>query len=383
MNNICIIDDSYDLNITKNYSELSIWGNPVIFYPINAAIESGLFDCIYVKTDSNYIKYIVNEKYGRLIETEISEEVEKKANKICYLSSRAVTITGTELKRVYRLWQHNKFAICVKKEQEFIYCKDKNKYITNMDKESLVNLLVLKSQESQMDVQEILIKEQYSLVINNDYDFELALILIKKRHNTQMLTQMITERIKEKYDVFKSRVKLGKRCCLIGHSQLDNWDVDVIFDYKIRNCGIGGISSFQYHDMILSKGILECEDDLYIVMHGTNDIIYEYSFDMIFESIMQTINYIKLRSNKPIIFLKCIHTNGRMDRENKRIDAFNAYIEKELPKDIFLMDVWELDDEYGRLRQQYTNDGLHLNDAGYEKLKLLLENFIIKNNLCD
>ena len=164
---------------------------------------------------------------------------------------------------------------------------------------------------------------------------------------------------------------------------MDNWDIKELCGYKVRNCGIGGISSFQYKEFILSKDLLECNnDDFFIVMHGTNDIIYEYTFEEITESIMETINYIKQQSNKPIIFFKCIHTNGRMDRANYKIDAFNSYISNKLQKDVLLMDVTGLDDEFGNLKQQFTNDGLHLNKGGYRTLKLILEDFIQKHDIC-
>lgn len=382
MNNICVIDDICNLPEQNNYSGLSIWGDPTIFYPINAAIESKLFEKIYLKTDSCYIRYIVAEKFGKLIETKYDDYFEKQHDSVCYLSSRAVMITAAELKRVYAEWKENSIAISVKRSPEFLYHKGEKKYFERINN-VVINLFIIKPNEAKEEIQKILVSDKNSLVINCDNDFELALVLIKKRENAKILKEKIIERIAEKRENFKKNDRSRKTCCLIGHSQLDNWNIRELCGAEVRNCGIGGISSFQYNELILSQKFLECNDDFYIVMHGTNDIVYDYTFEEIFESIMDTVNYIKHRSSKPIIFLKCIHTNGRMDRANQKIDDFNAYISDKLPKDIFLMNVTEMDDEFGNLKQQYTSDGLHLNEYGYAKLEVFLERFIKNQKLCD
>jgi len=192
------------------------------------------------------------------------------------------------------------------------------------------------------------------------------------------MIKQIINRIEEKKGVLKDYTDT-KSCCFVGHSQLDNWNIKKLCGYNVRNCGIGGISSFQYCDLILREELLVCKDDFFIVMHGTNDIVYDYSFEEIFESIMDTRRYIRNVSSAQILFVKCMHTNGRMDRDNKKINALNEYVCSRLPEDVISVGVSALDDAFGNLRQEYTTDGLHLSELGYQIFEGILTNAIKEN----
>lgn len=112
-------------------------------------------------------------------------------------------------------------------------------------------------------------------------------------------------------------------------------------------------------------------------MHGTNDIVKDYSNEEIYESILYTINYIKRqKTNAKILFLSCTHINGRIDRNNKRIDELNNYLYNKLNEEVYWIDTKFLDDEFGNLDRKYTIDGLHLNEGGYQILKDKLEKFL-------
>lgn len=165
--------------------------------------------------------------------------------------------------------------------------------------------------------------------------------------------------------------------CLIGHSQIDNWDVTRINSYKTRNCGIRGISSFEYTEYILKHNILACSENIYIIMHGTNDIVYGYSFEKILESIYNTVEYIrKKKDSSRIYFLQCLHVNGRLDRNNKYIDQLNNYVKTNL-KDIYWISTNTLDDEFGNLKSEYIVDGLHLSKQGYGALLNIIEQEVV------
>lgn len=211
-----------------------------------------------------------------------------------------------------------------------------------------------------------------SVVINTTNDFELALVLKRKEDSRKLLIKDILCRIQEKGNVIQDASN-KEGICLIGHSQIDNWDVTHINSYKTRNCGIKGISSFEYTEHILKRNTLACSEDIYIIMHGTNDIVYDYSFKQILESINNTIQYIKERNNaSKIYFLQCLHVNGRLDRNNKYIDALNDYLKASL-KDVYWISTNNLDDEFGNLKSEYTIDGLHLSEKGYSALKNIIE----------
>lgn len=168
----------------------------------------------------------------------------------------------------------------------------------------------------------------------------------------------------------------------MGHSQLDQWNIQELSGYKVRNCGVSGISSFAYDEKILQKGKLNCEADVFIVMHGTNDIVYDYTLQEITQSIGKTVDYIINHNHQArIIFLSCAHVNGRMDRSNALIDNLNEALQEELRMHVEWMDTSFLDDKYGRLAEGYTKDGLHLNEAGYTVLQKALERRLKECNL--
>ena len=75
--------------------------------------------------------------------------------------------------------------------------------------------------------------------------------------------------------------------CLVGHSQIDFWNIDSIRNHKVRNCGIAGISSLEYYNDFLTKNLLDSSEDIYLVMHGTNDIVYETDLSEIIKNIVE------------------------------------------------------------------------------------------------
>ena len=217
------------------------------------------------------------------------------------------------------------------------------------------------------------VQDKNGAVIRTDNDDELALILKMKRENRPFVLQNIDRIIKDKQKTMCNPIA-DKSVCLVGHSQLDQWKVDNIAGYKVRNCAVSGISSFEYEEQILNHGLLNCQSDCFIVMHGTNDIVWDYTIEEIGLCIKRNIEYIIQRTNAPIIFLSCIHVNGRIDRSNKRIDELNNNLYKKLCHEVEWIDTSFMDDECGKLNSIYTNDGLHISEMGYEALKMEIIN---------
>lgn len=378
MSDVCIINALEDA-AGSDYRCLSIWGKPVIYYSIKTAIDSNLFDKICVYTDSLYVKHIVAELFGQQVICDYDERLELQFANTCRLSGRAVMLTPEGLRKAYNEWDNEKIGISVIARQSFEYCTEERRYVKKDGKIEKINLLEFYNNTCSDSIQEIVFPEDEALVINCANDFELVLPLMKKRNNKNILLKQILNRIEEKKDVFRYHIGT-KSCCFVGHSQLDNWNIKEICGYNVRNCGIGGISSFQYYDLILKEELLSYKADFFVVMHGTNDIVYDYSLEEISESIMNTMNYIRKASDAPILFVKCMHTNGRMDRDNKMINAFNDYVCKRMPGDVIVVDVSAVDDPFGNLKPEYTTDGLHLSELGYQVFEDILTN-VIKENI--
>ena len=217
-----------------------------------------------------------------------------------------------------------------------------------------------------------------SLVVCTKNDFELALVLKKKEQNEKLLLEEIKNRIKEKTEIIT--YGLEHSVCFVGHSQLDYWEIGSLCGMPVRNCAVRGISSFQYQELILKEELLNCNSDIFMVMHGTNDIVYDYSIDQIVKSILESVFYLQKHNPKAIIsFVSCLHTNGRADRSNKKIDQLNTALKPKLEScGVWWIDTVKMDDLFGNLKLEYTKDGLHLSEKGYDVFQILIEQEIEK-----
>ena len=203
----------------------------------------------------------------------------------------------------------------------------------------------------------------------------------KKVENRPFVVNNIKETIRKKHNIFINP-ETGKSICFVGHSQLEQWNIDTLCGYKVRNCAISGITSFEYEDLILKKELLNCNSDVFLVMHGTNDIVWDYSISEIVDSIIGNIEYIRKRNESaPIIYMSCMHVNQRVDRSNDRINELNNALQSALEYRVIWIDTSFMDDENGRMSKRYTTDGLHINKEGYGLMKEEIEKTMKENKL--
>lgn len=382
-NCICYIDCRIDNRLSNDFLTLNIWGKPVYSYSIEAAQQADVFNRIIVVTDSLKIQRGVRERNGIEIQTAFDEKINSKC--ICVLSGRAPLINSMTLKRAYEMFTGGVLYT----NKDSVECDFSNVYsnISFYKKEVLQYINAFSfcgiGREKSNEGKQTFFKldDCEAVVINSINDFELAVVLKKKELNKGILKENILTRIKEKTNELLGTFN-NHSICLVGHSQLDLWPINKLAGLRVRNCGVSGISSFEYYDYILSRNLLNCSADAFIVMHGTNDIVLEYGIDEIADSIYRTINYIKSNNKSAFIyFISCIHVNGRLDRNNHRIDQLNVALHKKLEKEVTWIDTSCMDDEFGDLKINYTIDGLHLSDSGYQVLKKLVEDTMAKENL--
>lgn len=359
----CIIDCRVDRQLDNDFLALNLWGKPLCTYVIEECLKVQNFTDVKVWTDSAYIAKCVHELFPAV---EVLEDCRVEGAMLVSgraafvkakdLSAAVETYEGKGLVSVKECWDYGNDAIS--------FCKMLSHKVIN----------AFRIGHIAAGAQEYLLDETSSCVVNSRNDFELALVLKKKEINAKVLRQSIDKRIEEKTPIM-SKGAGSKELCLVGHSQLDNWKIDRLGDLTVRNCGIAGISSFEYRELILDKDILDCNSELFVVMHGTNDIVYDYSLSEIADSALFTINYIKAKNpSAKIMFVKCLPVNGRMDRSNDKIKKLNAVFEEAIGADVKLINVDCFGDEFGNLAAEYTVDGLHLSDKGYELLeKIILE----------
>lgn len=367
---IGIVDCRVDDSLENDYLTLNLWGKSVFEYPLEEVSKCN-FDKVIVLANTDFVKNAVSNLYGNTVS--IKDEFDYKVykgKKILCVSGRAPLVKSETMKKATNMYRRGIVSTVVETRTVKLPSTLNNISLLGNVHNEEKNVFVLFDGTSE-SVKHIELTPMESVVINSKNDFELALILKKKELNAPILRKQILDRIEEKKPVFASENKNG--ICLIGHSQIDFWGTENIKNHKVRNCGIAGISSKEYYDDILSKNLLNCSEDLYLVMHGTNDIVYELDMSEIVCSIQKTIDYIKERKqNAKIYFLECLTVNGRLDRSNKTVLKLNAELKQSL-KDVTMITTSSLNDEYGLLKSEYTKDGLHLSDKGYEVLKKIVE----------
>ncbi len=352
---------------------LNLIGKPVITYPIKAALESKIFRKVVCLTESPYIKHIVDSEFGNLVAFSSNKDKHNFVDTIMEINGSAIMLSANDIKKALSEYTGGMAysTVRVLKQSSSTFLQQYELLIEECIQPSGV-FLIHENKRLTDNVQAIEMTQEKSCIITSSNDFELALLLKNKENKDKTLKNNIIKRIKEKESIIT-----GSHCSnsitFVGHSQLEDWVISELNGRTIYNCAIRGISSIEYKKYILDRNLLNCSSDTYIVMHGTNDIIYDYSKDEIVNNIKSSFEYIK--ENNPtakIYFIKCIHVNGRLDRSNKSITELNAYFDKNLPEYVVQVDTRELDDEFGNLRVEYTIDGLHISKDGYKKLKEIL-----------
>ena len=110
-------------------------------------------------------------------------------------------------------------------------------------------------------------------------------------------------------------------------------------------------------------------------MFGTNDIVYAgWTKEQILSDIQQVIEKLKaINNNIQLYFLEILPVALRIDRNNVVIRELNAFLKENLKSAIWVALDSRFSDHYGKLNLDYTNDGLHLNEQGYQLLEEIIK----------
>lgn len=209
-----------------------------------------------------------------------------------------------------------------------------------------------------------------SIDIDDRQDFEYFYFILQQRNKEKILLETIKRSILMKKENFKE----VKEIALIGHSIIEYWDIKTLNGKAVNNLGIAGISTKQYSELILDKGLISALPKDVVLMLGTNDIVYKgWSDEKILADINHLISQLKaIRADIEISFLEITPTAFRVDRNNNDIRLLNQYLKDNLSVKWIALDK-AFSDKYGKLDLNYSDDGLHLNAKGYEKLTAILQ----------
>lgn len=183
----------------------------------------------------------------------------------------------------------------------------------------------------------------------------------------------------------KDRYIIPENIVFLGDSITDFYDLDKYYsDNNVVNSGVNGdVCEDILSDMY--NRVYKYNPSKVFLLIGTNQIPIGDDDDKIIDDIKKIID--EIHSNRPIakIYVESIYPvnddlNKKVvkNRDNKRISKINKELEK-IIKDIDYVEyinVYDklIDDE--KLNKEYTKDGLHLNDKGYEIVTEILKKHI-------
>lgn len=152
----------------------------------------------------------------------------------------------------------------------------------------------------------------------------------------------------------------------IGDSLTDGYDVEKYYpDYKVSNRGIGGDTTFDLEKR-LQVSVYDLKPKVVVMLIGANN--FKTMFDN-YENILKG-----LKENLPNtkIVLLSLTSMSKEWGKNNQIAAYNNVKIKKLAEKYTLkfVDLYYplLNIETGEIYEEYTTDGGHLTEAGYEVL---------------
>lgn len=176
-----------------------------------------------------------------------------------------------------------------------------------------------------------------------------------------------------------------RKIVFFGDSLIHGYDVASFFPNKeIYNCGVDGATT----DLLLHLqpyAIQDYKPEKVVLLIGTNDLSDRWQFDKL-EIAFNVFKLVEIMRNyNPGLDIVVISPLP-IDEERKKTRCRNNIQLRILGDEIkdavssfvglHYVDVFDAFLENGSLNENYTTDGLHLNEKGYEKLTSLIEEFV-------
>ena len=171
----------------------------------------------------------------------------------------------------------------------------------------------------------------------------------------------------------------------LGDSITEYYDLGKYFiDLPVVNSGISGDTT----DDILSnmkERVYDYNPSKIFLLIGTNDLEIDKSVDEIVDDIKEIVKGIKDNRPEAEIYIESVYpVNSDINedlvdkRENEDIIAINEELEEYAEEEnLTYIDIYNLlVTEDGVLNTEYTKDGLHLNDKGYDVVTKTLEKYL-------
>jgi len=196
-----------------------------------------------------------------------------------------------------------------------------------------------------------------------------VLILVSANSWAQSNITVFSAYWKHRADLFQALPNVKGEICFLGDSITDGCEWAELTGN--RKCTNRGISSDTAWGVLKRIGeVTEGKPSKIFLMIGTNDLSRDKNYYEVRDKIEEIIDAIQQQSPKTKLYLQSVLPviDGRIPGyENRNIDALNPELEKlASEKKIPYINLNPLfKDENGQLRQEFTEDGLHLKGNAY------------------
>ncbi|WP_050635354.1 cytidylyltransferase domain-containing protein [Candidatus Stoquefichus sp. SB1] len=398
---------------------LNLYGKPLIAWTIEAAVKSNQFDKIIVSTDSKQYGKI-SEEYGAEViyrDESISNDTASTYDVLKDLFSKVdvsyidyfVLLQPTSpfrnaehINEAIKLYEKNYYQYDTlvsvteaHKSSDLIKPLDKDrslKYFNNdfsnykrqqYHEYEPNGAIYISKIQSYLKIKQFLGSQGIAYIMNEDdsididgrNDFELAYNVISRKNIIDERRKIVKERILEKKQL---EISVKHPITLIGNSFFDNWNVEKICNKKVNNWGIKNATSKLYLKYFLNDISFDELGEYILVMFGINELLCGNSINDTVSSINHCIEKIRTYHPHKIIFVNMLNVNGRIDIGNELVNECKQCFSKSIKADKIIQ-TDDLNDEFGWLNKDYTDDGLYLNAKGYDFLLSIIEKEILNN----
>lgn len=183
--------------------------------------------------------------------------------------------------------------------------------------------------------------------------------------------------------VTKYKDKIAENIVFLGDSITEIYDLDKYYpDHNVVNSGISGNTTEDILDNMYER-VYRYNPSKVFLLIGTNQIEKD-STDKIADDITKIVKGIHEKRPNAKVYVESIYpvnkdiTEVTGDRNNDKIIDTNKLIDNNSKKYNYrYIDVHsKLLDKEGRLKEEYTYDGLHISEKGFNKITKIINKYI-------
>lgn len=172
----------------------------------------------------------------------------------------------------------------------------------------------------------------------------------------------------------------------LGDSITKQYELSKYFKgYSVINSGEDG-NQTEHILKKMEERVFKYNPSTVFLMIGTNDIKDNKSVYYIFDNIRKIVDEIKINLPNTKIIVQAIvpsQENWGEHDNNKKRKKVNSMLEEEYKdSDVIYIDLYSMleDKETGKLKDEYTEDGLHLNEKSYKIITKELKKYMTMKN---